>query len=92
MHSDGDSCSFLHKQAKICVADQPLKEIHHNGKVYVVTEYDTPVSYKVWVEDESPFGEVERQYWPLTPFEVLVMFHKPLADRLCVTIRIDGVV
>jgi hypothetical protein len=78
-------------QAKICVSDQPMREIHHGGKIYVVTEYDTPVSYKVWVEDESPFGEVERQYWPFTPFEVLVMSHKPLADWLCVTIRIDGV-
>jgi hypothetical protein len=85
----------LFEQATILVADQPLKEIQHVGKIYVVTEYDTPVSYTVWVEDESPFGEVERQHWPFTPFEVLVTSHQPVqlarADYLCVTIRLDGV-
>jgi hypothetical protein len=88
-------CTYvcLFEQAKILVADQHLKEIQYGGKIYVVSEYDTAVSYTVWVEDESPFGEVERQYWPFTPFEVLVMFHKPVqpADAFCVTIRIDGV-
>jgi hypothetical protein len=75
----------------ILVAGQPIKEIQYGGKIYVVTEYDTSASYKVWVEDESPFGEVEGQHWPFTPFELLVTYHAAIAEYFCVKVRIDGV-
>ncbi len=48
------------------------------------------MSYKLWVEDESPYGEIERQYWPYTPFEVMVTSHNPEIEYFQAKVRIDG--
>ena len=74
------------------MADRILEEYEHQGKTYVIADYDTEVSYKEWVEDETPYGEIERQHWPFTPFKVVFKSHTPAPDYHCVRVHVDGVV
>jgi hypothetical protein len=78
-------------QVYISVANKPLEEFEHNAKTYVVVDYKSDVSYHIPVEDESPFGEMERQNWPFTPFRINIKSHCPVPDYLSATVRLDGV-
>ena len=75
---------------QITVADRPLEEVEHKSKTYIAVDYNSEVSYKIPVEDESPFGEIERQDWPFTPFKILVKSNSTEAEYMFLCVRLDG--
>ena len=74
----------------IAVAGRPLEKIVYNSKTYIAVDYYSESSYKIPVEDESPFGEIERQLWPCTPFQVHVKSNQAVSDHFVVIVRLDG--
>lgn len=55
----------------VLIADLPVPEYTHEGKVYVESNLCTPVTYRQLVR-ETVYGEIEEQEWPVTPYRVKV--------------------